>query len=188
MKDVVNCQSIEIPKGVKVNVKCRVVEVEGPRGKLKRSFKHSNVNIKRHGNNIVIEKWFGTKKEIATIRTCCSHIQNMFKGVTEGFCYKMKAVYAHFPITVMMSSTKTDTVNVRNFLGEKHLREVKMMPGVEISNPSAANNELHLKGNDVEAVSRCAALVHQSALVRNKDIRKFLDGIYVSSKGPVVES
>ena len=30
-----------------------------------------------------------------------------------------------------------------------------------------------------------AALIHQSVLVRGKDIRKFLDGIYVSEKGPI---
>lgn len=31
-----------------------------------------------------------------------------------------------------------------------------------------------------------AALIHQSTLVKNKDIRKFLDGIYVSDKTTVV--
>ena len=30
-----------------------------------------------------------------------------------------------------------------------------------------------------------AALIHQSCLVKRKDIRKFLDGIYVSEKGSV---
>ena len=32
----------------------------------------------------------------------------------------------------------------------------------------------------------CAgALIHQAVLVHNKDIRKFLDGIYVSEKGNI---
>jgi large subunit ribosomal protein L9e len=31
---------------------------------------------------IKVEKWFGTKKEIAAVRTVCSHIENMLKGVT----------------------------------------------------------------------------------------------------------
>ena len=30
-----------------------------------------------------------------------------------------------------------------------------------------------------------AALIHQAVLVKRKDIRKFLDGIYVSEKGTV---
>lgn len=33
-----------------------------------------------------------------------------------------------------------------------------------------------------------AALIQQATTVKNKDIRKFLDGIYVSEKGTVVES
>lgn len=43
------------------------------------------------------------------------------------------------------------------------------------------------QGNDIENVSRSAALISQSCRVRNKDIRKFLDGIYVSSKGTMLE-
>lgn len=31
------------------------------------------------------------------------------------------------------------------------------------------------------------ALIHQAVLVHSKDIRKFLDGIYVSEKGTVDE-
>lgn len=32
-----------------------------------------------------------------------------------------------------------------------------------------------------------AALIQQATTVKNKDIRKFLDGIYVSEKGTVVD-
>ena len=32
-----------------------------------------------------------------------------------------------------------------------------------------------------------AALIQQSTTVKNKDIRKFLDGIYVSEKGNIVQ-
>lgn len=51
-------------------------------------------------NQLRVRKWFGVRKEIAAIRTVCSHIQNMVKGVTKGFRYKMRSVYAHFPINV----------------------------------------------------------------------------------------
>ena len=32
--------------------------------------------------NSQVEKWFGKKKQIAAVRTVCSHIKNMFKGLT----------------------------------------------------------------------------------------------------------
>ena len=38
------------------------------------------------------------------------------------------------------------------------------------------------------ALSCTAALIHQATLVRRKDIRKFLDGIYVSEKGTLEKS
>ena len=30
-----------------------------------------------------MEKWFGKKKQLAAVRTVCSHINNMFQGVTK---------------------------------------------------------------------------------------------------------
>lgn len=68
---------------VKVSVKSRVVQVSGKRGKLVRNFHHSRVDISMPKKNlIVVEKWFGTNKENAVVRTICSHINNMVKGVT----------------------------------------------------------------------------------------------------------
>ncbi len=43
-------------------------------------------------------------------------------------------------------------------------------------------DEIVLTGNDLESVSQSAANIQQSTKVRDKDIRKFLDGIYVSEK------
>ena len=68
---------------VKVTVNSRVVQVSGKRGKLVRNFRHCRVDISMPKKNlIVVEKWFGTNKENAIVRTICSHINNMVKGVT----------------------------------------------------------------------------------------------------------
>jgi len=109
----------------------------------------------------------------------------MITGVTKGYQYKMRTVYAHFPINVVVKEDQTG-VSIRNFLGEKHIRDVQMLPGVLIQNSKAQKDELILEGNSIEKVSACAARIHQSCKVRNKDIRKFLDGIYVSAKGNIV--
>jgi large subunit ribosomal protein L9e len=69
---------------VKVSVKARVVQVAGKRGKLVRSFRHSRVDISMPKKKLlIVEKWFGTNKENAVVRTICSHINNMIKGVTK---------------------------------------------------------------------------------------------------------
>lgn len=62
-----------------------------------------------------------------------------------------------------------------------------MAPGVTVVNSKAQKDELILEGNSIEDVSRSAALIQQSTTVKNKDIRKFLDGLYVSEKTTVVQ-
>eukprot|EP00667_Euglena_gracilis_P028241 EG_transcript_35793 len=133
------------------------------------------------------EVWFGKNQDEACIKTICSHVANMITGVTKGFRYKMRFAYAHFPINVSISDDGK-AVEIRNFLGEKLIRKVEVREGVSASrtDPAKQKDELVLEGNDIEKVAQCAADIHQSCLVKNKDIRKFLDGIYVSSKETVV--
>merc|ERR1712021_58391 len=79
-----------------------------------------------------------------------------------------------------------ELLEVRNFLGEKFLRKVPMAPGVTVEISKAQKDELYVNGNDIEAVSKSAARIQQSTTVKNKDIRKFLDGLYVSEKTTIV--
>ncbi|CAG9797779.1 unnamed protein product [Chironomus riparius] len=187
MRTINSNQVVKLPKGVSANVKARIVTIRGPRGKLTRDFRHLAMDIRMvNRKKVMVEKWFGSKKEIAAVRTVCSHIENMIKGVTKGFQYKMRAVHAHFPINCVISEANT-VIEIRNFLGEKHIRKVTMKPGVTVVNSTKQKDELILQGNDIEAVSLSAALIQQSTTVKDKDIRKFLDGLYVSEKTTVVQ-
>jgi len=187
MKTIHLEQSIKVPEGVSVSVHSRKVTVKGPRGTLRKSFQHMAVDIRKlKKDQVSVEKWFGIRKELAAVKTVCSHIENMIKGVTKGYRYKMRSVYAHFPINVAISEANT-LVDIRNFLGEKFNRQVKMLAGVTCVASKDQKDEFVLEGNDIELVSRSAALIQQSTSVKKKDIRKFLDGIYVSEKGHIVE-
>ena len=57
-------------------------------------FSHPSKNL------IVIELHHGARKNVATLRTVKTIINNLIIGVTRGFKYKMRYVYAHFPINV----------------------------------------------------------------------------------------
>lgn len=157
----------------------------GPLGTLKREFKSVNFAVEVRGKRSMrVDMWFGNRKQKACLRTVCTHIQNMIMGVTKGFTYKMRFAYAHFPINVSIGKEgENNVVEIRNFLGERRMRRVVMQSGVKIVRSEAVKDELVLTGNDIEKVSGSAALLHEACLVRNKDIRKFLDGMYVSEKG-----
>lgn len=72
------------------------------------------------GRDVIVKLvvWHGARKHVACLRTVKSLITNMIIGVTKGFRYKLKAVYAHFPINVIVNDGGK-TVEIRNFLGEK---------------------------------------------------------------------
>merc|ERR1712141_656063 len=172
---------------VKLVVKGQKITVTGPRGTLNRDFSHLKVEVKKTGvQSCKFTKWWSTKREIAALRTAASHVKNMAVGVTSGFRYKMRTVYAHFPINCIINDGGK-SVQIRNFLGEKINREVAMLDGVTIKSSPKQKDEFWFEGNDIENVSRSCALVHQKAFVRNKDIRKFLDGIYVSQKTEIAK-
>ncbi len=84
MKVINTNQIVKVPDEVEVSVKSRVVTVKGPRGTLTKSFKHLALDISMpNPKTIRVEKWFGKRKELASVRTVCSHITNLMNGVTK---------------------------------------------------------------------------------------------------------
>lgn len=107
----------------------------------------------------------GRRKQLASLRTVVSHVQNLIVGVTKGFSYKMRMVYAHFPVNININDDNT-VLEIRNFLGEKRVRKIDMLPGVKVMRSEGVKDELCLTGNNVENVSRSCALISQQCNVR----------------------
>merc|ERR1719231_5301 len=178
-------RTIDIPADVNVAVKSRKIRVKGPRGVLTKDLFHVKVDMKIKDGKIHAQVFWGNRAQLSCLRTVTSHIENMIKGVTKGFRYKMRLVYAHFPISVQIENAGK-TVELRNFLGQKLVRTVNLFEGVTISK-SDVKDELILEGNDVNLVSQSAANIQQITRCCDKDIRKFLDGAYVSGKEAIVQ-
>lgn len=141
---------------VTITVKARVIVVKGKRGQLQKSFKHIAVDIKlvedKEGKKVIIEMWFGTYQNKAAVRTVASAIENMIDGVTKGHKYKMKAVYAHFPITLSVLD-KGKTLEIRNYVGERQVKKVDMLPGCEVKK-SDAKDQIEIEGIDLDYVAQ----------------------------------
>ena len=56
----------------------------------------------------------------------------MLTGVTQGYKFKMRFAYAHFPIQGVVSNGG-DVVEIKNFVGEKVTRRIDALPTVKIS-------------------------------------------------------
>uniref|UniRef100_A0A2K6G5S5 Large ribosomal subunit protein uL6 n=1 Tax=Propithecus coquereli TaxID=379532 RepID=A0A2K6G5S5_PROCO len=178
MKTILSNQTVDIPESVDIPLKGRIVIVKGPRGTLQRDSNHI-VLLGKKKKRLWVDKWWGNRKELAT-----SHTEHD-RGC--GFRYETRSVSAHFPVNVVIQE-KGSLVEIRDFLGEKYTCRVRMRPGVACSVSEAQKDELILEGNDIELVSNSAALIQQATTVKNKDIRKFLDGICVSEKGTVQQA
>merc|ERR1712006_52002 len=154
--------------GVTCDFNSRVVTVKGSRGSLTRSFKHIQVDIfKLDEKTVKVEKWNCTSKEQAVIKTVSSHI--------------MKLVFAHFPVNVQITNDKK-SMDIVNFIGHKVKFHVDCHDGCTVERDAKSNTEIIISGNDIENVGLTCSRISQSCAVRNKDIRKFLDGIYVMSE------
>ena len=93
----------------------------------------------------------------------------------------MRLVHAHFPIQAVISKDKKQ-IEIKNFLGGKKGHLIVLQPGCTVKKSDDVNHEIIFDGIDNAAVSLSCAQISQACRVGRKDIRKFLDGVYVSEK------
>lgn len=167
---------VEIPPSIEVKVDRNLVDIKGPLGELSRDFSHAPVKIVVGGNNVKVSTEWPRKHEAAMVGTVRSHIRNMIVGVTKGFTYKLKIIFAHFPITVKVEK---DKVIVENFSGERTPRVAQIVGNTKVT---VKGEDLWVQGLDIEAVSQTAANVEHATKIKQKDPRVFLDGIYIYEK------
>ncbi len=174
-------KKIKVPDGVDVTVDNFKVSVKGPKGEVERDFfdpkysKKVSINKDKEGVKLSVKSKKSRLKSIAN--SIASHIENMTEGVQEGFTYKLKVVYAHFPISV---SVEGDKVVVKNFLGGKKDRQSRIIGDTKVQ---VNGQDITVTGIDKEAVSQTAANIENVTQIPGKDRRVFVDGIFITSKG-----
>ncbi|RLF05042.1 MAG: 50S ribosomal protein L6 [Thermoprotei archaeon] len=167
-------EEVEIPENVEVKIEgpAKVV-VTGPKGTLVRDFSHAKVSIKKESSKVIVESYIKGKRGKSICGTIASHIENMIKGVTEGFIYKLKIVYSHFPMNVKVEG---DKVVIENFRGEKEKRVAKIVGNVKVR---IEEDDVIVEGIDLEEVSQTAANIEQATKTKGYDPRVFMDGIFI---------
>jgi large subunit ribosomal protein L6 len=97
----------------------------------------------------------------------------MLAGVTDGFVYKLKINYSHFPIKV---SARGNSVFIDNFLGERYPRKARIVGATKVG---ITKEFVEVSGIDKEAVGQTAANIRSVTKIRNRDCRVFKDGFYL---------
>ena len=167
---------ISIPEGVEVKIEGDTITVKGEGGELRRKFSIKKMIFEKNGNKIILGKEISTKNDKKRINTMKAHIKNMLNGAKEKFEYELKVVSSHFPITVEING---NVATVKNFLGEKIPRKVKIIDGVDVS---INKDVISIKSNSKESAGQTAANFEAATKIRMRDRRIFQDGIFLTSK------
>ncbi|HJT49618.1 MAG TPA: 50S ribosomal protein L6 [Nitrososphaeraceae archaeon] len=168
---------IEIPENVKVRMEGNVFIVDGKLGSLRKDITKLPVAVDVKDKKLVVRPPGTRKKDLAVTNTVKSIIQSMIKGVETGYTYKLKVVYAHFPISV---KTKGREIHVENYFGERAPR-VSHMVG-DSTKVNVIGEDVIVQGPSLEDVSQTAANIEFSTKLKGKDQRVFLDGLYIYSR------
>ncbi len=169
-------QEIKIPEGIEISKEAHLIKVKGPKGEISKKLAGPKVEITADKNSVKIISKNASRREKKLIYTFKAHINNMIKGVTEPFVYKLKICPGHFPMNVSMDK---DVFTIKNFFGEKTPRKLKIKPNVKIK---IDGKDVYVEGIDKELTSQTAASIETLTRIKNRDTRIFQDGIYIVSK------
>lgn len=168
---------IIIPDGVSIDIDENLITTNGSNGKVQKDFTKIPALIEVDKEKVTIRSRGNRKSDFALVNTVHSLIRNMIKGSTTGFTYKLKIVFAHFPISVKI---KGQEVYIENFFGERSARVSKILG--KDTKVTVQGDDILITGPNIENVSQTAANIESSTRIKNKDSRVFLDGVYIYSR------
>lgn len=167
---------VELPEKVSAKIEKEVLEVSGPKGKVSKDFSKIPVSVSIESKKILLKPFNTRKKDIAVRNTSRSLVTSMVDGVLQGYTYKLKVIYSHFPISVKVKEGK---IFVENFLGERSPRVVKVLGDCKVT---VQEEDLIIQGPSLEDVAQTSANVELGTNIKEKDHRVFLDGLYIYVK------
>lgn len=107
---------IELPDGVSASIDGDKVTLSKDGDSLSRTFAHNRVSVKQSDGALQVFCSLPRRSEKAIAGTWAAHLRNMTKGLEEGFEYRLKAVFSHFPMSLKVEGNK---FTITNMLGEK---------------------------------------------------------------------
>jgi len=171
-------KELTVPEGVTVDIEGNKAKVSGPKGQIEKKLEiTADIKIEKIENKIKVSSESERRKVKALVGTVVAHIKNMTVGVREGFTYKLRIVFSHFPVTAKIEG---DKILVQNFLGERTPRIAKIVGKTQVK---IDNQDITVTGIDIADVSLTASNLEKATRRTGYDKKVFMDGIYITSKG-----
>jgi len=142
---------VEIPTGVKVNIKDQEVEITGPKGTLKRRF-HPNVSLDLSDGKVLVKRKYEDKFSRSLHGLSRMLIDNMVKGVTQG--YEKRLVVGGVGYRVQLQEKKLTMQ-----LGFSHPAVYEAPSGIELKLDK--QNTIVVSGIDKELVGEISAQIRR---------------------------
>ncbi len=169
-------KDLELPEGVSVSSDDGLLLIKGLKGETK-AVKPRNISIKIDAKKILLETKGVRKEDKKLIGTFAAHIKNMLKGSLHGHEYVLKICSGHFPMNVSIANKK---LSVKNFLGEKVPRVLKLKENAEVK---IEGDLIRVSSASKETAGQVSADIEQLTRRPGYDTRIFQDGIYIINKG-----
>lgn len=140
---------IAIPKDVKVSLNGKTVTVEGPKGKLDYSLP-LGIDIKIENDSVKASRQSDSKNQKALHGLARSLLNNMIKGVTEGYTKELEVVGVGYRAQIAGKKLSL-------YLGFTHSVEYNIPEDIVIESPKP--NQIIIKGVDKARVGETAAKI-----------------------------
>lgn len=137
---------IIIPKDVKVSFTDGTVHVEGPKGKLAQTV-NSRINIEIKDGQVSVKRPYDTKSDRSLHGLYRALINNMIKGVTEGYVKELEIIGVGFK-----ASVQGNKLNMQ--LGFSHPVNFPFPESIKIETPKPT--QIVIRGTDKAMVGKIA--------------------------------
>jgi len=163
---------INIPAGVKIDLKDSLVKVEGQKGSIENQV-HRDMNISQSDGTVLVKRNSDAREQRAIHGTTRQMIHNMVVGVSEGFSKELEIIGVGYQAQV-------DGKRLRLQLGFSHDIYFDMPEGIAVT---ANRTEIKVEGIDKQLVGSVAAKIRSfrpPEPYKGKGVR--YKGEYVRSK------
>jgi len=156
--------SIALPEGASASIAGDVITVSKDGQSLSREFRHHKVEVRAVNGDLEVFVNLPRRSDKALAGTWAAHLRNMALGIDEGFEYRLKAVFSHFPMSLKVDGKQ---MIINNLFGEKVPRVAKLpWSPAEVEVRVENKTDVVVRGADREKVGQTAANIERACRIK----------------------